>query len=136
MYIDQRWNGSDVKHQGICPDNWHLPSDAEWTTLLSYAGGYLTAGTKLKSPNYWASYIDVPKGTDEYGFSALPGGTYTDERDRFNGVGNYGYWWSATETGPYEAWMLYMLYNYEYVQRVGDGWKDVRFSVRCVADGF
>jgi len=58
--------------RGVCPVNWHLPSDAEWTQLTDYVGS--NAGTKLKSSTGWNSYSGVPAGADTYGFSALPGG--------------------------------------------------------------
>jgi len=57
-----------------CPAGWHLPSDDEWTQLTDFVGDSSTAGTKLKSSTGWESFSGVPKGTDDYGFSALPGG--------------------------------------------------------------
>jgi len=52
-----------------CPSGWHLPDDAEWTTLINFVG--TAAGKKLKSISGWNSNGN---GTDDYGFSALPGG--------------------------------------------------------------
>src|SRR5574344_393885 len=86
--------------QGVCPDGWHLPSDAEWTELTnyltSYAGGKLkeTGTTHWNSPNTGA--------TNETGFTALPGG-YRNFSGTFLDIGNYGYWWSATEGGTNSA---------------------------------
>lgn len=57
--------------QGICPEGWHVPSQAEWTTLITYVGGVTTAGTKLKSADLWN---DESKGTNDYGFTVLPAG--------------------------------------------------------------
>ena len=105
-YYGTTWGGSDVKRQGVCPVGWHLPSNAEWTTLVSYvenAGGCTScAGTKLKSSTGWNSYQNIPVGTDEYGFSALPGG-YGNSGGDFYGAGYFGYWWSATELNAYSA---------------------------------
>ena len=56
--------------RGICPDGWHLPSKADWDTLLLVVGGSNTEGKKLKASTVWG---DEYKGTDEFGFSALPG---------------------------------------------------------------
>jgi len=60
--------------QGVCPSGWHIPSDAEWATLINFAG----EGSKLKSASGW-------NGTNDYRFSALPGG-----------------WWSASEYGAFD----------------------------------
>jgi uncharacterized protein (TIGR02145 family) len=83
-----------------CPAGYHLPSDKEWKTLTSYVGS--NAGTKLKSPQYWISYIDsdsgVPAGSYEYEFSALPGGYGCC--GRFINAGYEGNWWSATAPRP------------------------------------
>ena len=57
--------------RGICPEGWHLPSDAEWETLFTAGGGVDLAGTKLKSKSGWYS----GNGTDDYGFSVLPAGS-------------------------------------------------------------
>ena len=117
----------------ICPSGWHLPSIAEWATLVDYVGGESTAGTKLKSSTGWESSGSVPTGTDEYGFSALPGG-WGDQGNYFNYAGNNGMWWSATENGAYYAWYLNMGASSESVSSIGSLNKGVLHSVRCVAD--
>jgi uncharacterized protein (TIGR02145 family) len=114
-----------------CPAGWHLPSDAEWDILVNYVGS--NAGTKLKSPNYWEeNYIGVPKGTDEYGWSALPGGYGYSDGGFFDAGGN-GYWWSSTEDVAYDAWSRGMNYGSENVFRILFD-KTYLFSVRCVQD--
>jgi uncharacterized protein (TIGR02145 family) len=42
--------------RGLAPEGWHLPTDAEWTTLVSYLGNDKTAGAKMKSTSGWKSY--------------------------------------------------------------------------------
>jgi uncharacterized protein (TIGR02145 family)/uncharacterized repeat protein (TIGR02543 family) len=119
--------------QGVCPEEWHIPSDAEWTALVTYVGGLSTAGTKLKSSQYWISYSGVPAGTDEYEFSALPGGGgYSG--GSFKYVNDLGHWWSATESSTTgKAWLRRMNYNSEKVDRFDDS-KTYPLSVRCVQD--
>ena len=134
-YNDSEWNGSDVKHQGVCPTGWHLPSDAEWTQLTDFVGE--KAGTKLKSSTGWYAYSGVPAGTNGYGLSALPGG-YGDFDGSFYSAGNSGFWWSATEGNAKEgnanyAYYRIMIYNTEDVI-MHDNYKDDRLSVRCVQD--
>jgi uncharacterized protein (TIGR02145 family) len=111
----------------VCPSGWHLPSDAEWTTLTDFVGD--DAGTKLKSTSGWNK---GGNGTDEHGFSALPGGYGLSNGD-FYGVGEYGGWWSATEYYAADAWGRSMYYSYAVVDR-NDYGKTGLFSVRCVQD--
>jgi uncharacterized protein (TIGR02145 family) len=116
-----------------CPAGWHLPTDDEWTKLMNYVGGLATAGTKLKSSSYWNSYSGVPAGTDEYGFSALPGGSGSSDGS-FGTIGSSGYWWSATPARiMYKrgSWRWYMHYNSESMGR-GASIKTDLLSVRCV----
>ncbi len=120
-------------HRGICPEGWHIPSDAEWTTLTNYVGGASTAGTKLKSREGWNSYSGAPLGTDVHGFSALPGGNgYSD--GSFHDVGDAGYWWSASEYYSYLAYGRGMSYNGEGVYNNISFTKDNLYSVRCLQD--
>jgi len=115
--------------QGICPDGWHLPSDAEWAILINYAGG-TQAGTQLKASDVsWSTN----RGTDYYGFSALPGGRGTSGGS-FELNSTYGYWWSASESGSF-AYARYMYGGYTYVSR-DDYNKGNFYSVRCVKDGY
>jgi len=118
-------------HRGICPSGWHIPSNDDWDELVNSAGGVSTAGTKLKSKDGWESYSGVPAGTDEFGFSALPGG-YGYSGD-FNLVGNFGYWWSASEYGSSYAYSGYMLYHFEG-SYYSYNFKDMLYSVRCLQD--
>ena len=112
-----------------CPAGWHLPSDAEWTTLTDYVGGVSTAGGKLKSTSGW---YNNGNGTDDFGFSALPGGSGYGN-DYFLYVGSYGYWWSATEVNANTARNRYMLFLNEYVYWDNyDNFKTYLLSVRCV----
>jgi len=130
-YNSQLYGGSDVKHKGICPTGWHLPSDAEWTALTDFVGS--NAGTKLKATTGWNPFSDVPAGTDTYGFAALPGG-YGGSDGSFDSVGDGGYWWSATEYSALIAYGRRMYYYYEDVGGRIDNKSNGLFSVRCVQD--
>jgi uncharacterized protein (TIGR02145 family) len=110
-----------------CPVGFHLPSDAEWETLKDYVGD--KNGTKLKSTSGWNNNGD---GTDDYGFSALPGG-YGSSDGYFGNAGYSGNWWSATEHGANSARGRNMSYNYEYVNGSHHS-KTNLFSVRCAQD--
>jgi hypothetical protein len=139
-----------------------LPSGKEWQILIDFAGGDRIAGKKLKSKTGWEAYdfsgkspkapkckytteekidergrvtagIEVDKcTTDEFGFSALPGG-YGNSGGDFYYAGNGGFWRSASEGSSGSAYYRHMYYDYE-----GAGWDDYDkgylFSVRCLQD--
>ena len=115
----------------VCPSGWHLPSDAEWTKLTDYVGGVSTAGSKLKAKSGWKS---SGNGTDDYGFSALPGGN-GDSDGNFYEAGYSGFWWSSGEVeyDSVSAYIWHMGDGNEYASRFY-GSKATLLSVRCVQD--
>jgi len=118
--------------QGICPVGWHLPSDAEWTELTDYLGGWQVAGGKLKNSGttYWSS--PNTGATNISGFTALPGGYR--HYGYFDNICYVGSWWSATETYLIDnVWFRNMLYDYSYVNKSGNN-KELGYSVRCLRD--
>jgi uncharacterized protein (TIGR02145 family) len=122
------WNTA----RDVCPSGWHLPSDAEWIRLTDFVGGSSTAGTKLKATSGWNTGSGYKPGTDEYGFSALPGG-FSGSSGSFTDVGNGGCWWSSMEYNASYAWNRLMYYRNAIVGREYDD-KSRYFSVRCVKD--
>ena len=112
----------------IAPKGWHVATDAEWTTLITYVGGESVAGTKLKSKTGWNNN---GSGTDDYGFTAFPDG-YRNYDGTFYFVGNNGYWWSSTEDGSYGA-RLQFIGNSSNVF-ISNFNKSFGLSVRCVKD--
>jgi len=120
----------NAKHKGICPNGWHIPRDDEWKTLGDNVGGWKTAGTKLKATSGWGS--GNGNGTDNYGFSALPGGDGGSDGS-FNGVGSYGCWWSASEYGSGGVYDRYII-HYDYEDATWTTGKGYLLSVRCLQD--
>jgi uncharacterized protein (TIGR02145 family) len=96
---------------------------------MTAVGGSSTAGTKLKATSGWNS---GGNGTDAYGFAALPGGNGSSNGG-FGGVGDYGYWWSATEYNANYAYYRDMICNYEDVGYLSN-YKGYLLSVRCLQD--
>ncbi len=119
------------KHRGICPSGWHIPSDDDWDALMTAVGGSSTAGTKLKSATGWNTGSGYKPGTDNYGFSALPGGLGSSAGG-FLDVGDGGYWWSASEYNSINAKLMYMHNNGNTGYNVSN--KDSFYSVRCLQD--
>jgi uncharacterized protein (TIGR02145 family) len=121
------WNTA----MSACPSGWHLPSSEEWDALEAVAGGSV-AGKKLKSKTGWNKNGN---GTDEYGFSALPGGVGSD--DDFSSVGESGYWWTATGgygEGNSDAENRGMFFHDGVEVDEGGSSVSSGYSVRCVMD--
>jgi uncharacterized protein (TIGR02145 family) len=127
----------------ICPVGWHVPSDADWTTLETYLGGSSIAGGKLKSTTGW--YSPNTGATNESGFSALantcdivrgigPGGPPPAEHS-FN-KSYYGYWWSSS--GIFKQLQYnnpdILTYNNPIIPIYGSGVYSILHSVRCIKD--
>jgi uncharacterized protein (TIGR02145 family) len=113
--------------RNACPSGWHLPSDDEYEVLEKYVGGRNVAGKKLKAKSGWNNNGN---STDEFGFSALPGGL-GNSSGGFSYVGSSGYWWSATEYNASYAYGRDMYYDYDGANRY-DYNKSGQCSVRCV----
>ena len=84
-----------------CPSGWHLPSHAEWETLVTAVGGESGAGTKLKSTSGW---LKDGNGSDSFGFSALPAGERNlspagSGPEAYTPVGHIACFWSSTDKG-------------------------------------
>lgn len=126
------YNWYAVNTGKLAPTGWHVPTDAEWTTLTTYLGGESVAGGKLKETG--TTHWDSPNtgATNETGFTALPGGG-RHTNGSFYDIGYYGYWLSTTEYDTYNAWYRFMSYYYSYVYRNSFN-KEFGISVRCVRD--
>jgi uncharacterized protein (TIGR02145 family) len=136
------YNWYAVNTGKLAPAGWHVPSDAEWTTLENYVSAKLgTSGSVAKalattvdwaaSTNAGAVGNDLTKN-NSIGFSALPGGTRLND-GAFVGLGRGGYWWSLSENSTSKAWYRNMLDYASSVLR-GNVYKEHGFSVRCVKD--
>ncbi len=114
----------------ICPSGWHVPTDADWTTLTTELGGESVAAGKMKSVGtaYWNS--PNTGATNESGFSALPGG-FRFKNGIFNNVRNSAAFWSATEVDNNGAWFSRLDYNSSNVSR-NSYEKQLGASVRCL----
>jgi len=119
--------------KGVCPDGWHVPTDAEYTVLTDYLGGTSVAGGKMKEAglDHWNS--PNTGATNESGFTGLPAGYRYDDIGSYYGVGNFGYFWSSSEYGSNNTWyrMLYY-YGSDVYRSILD--KHYGFSIRCLGD--
>ena len=128
------YNWYVVETGKLCPTGWHVPTDAEWTTLTDYLGGLSVSGGKLKEKGaiHWLS--PNTGATNLSGFTALPG-AHRSTLGKFQGIGDHGGWWSSTEDGSGKAYGRVLQYNSNktiggtYDHGFGGG-----FSIRCVED--
>lgn len=99
-YNRKVWTSATARHQGICPQGWHVPSAAEWAKLIEVVGGVQVGGGKLKSSWGWNDDCKCGIGTDDYWFSAYPSTRYRID-DRILDFGEGAYWWTTSqETDP------------------------------------
>ncbi|MCQ2280178.1 MAG: hypothetical protein MJZ49_05190 [Bacteroidales bacterium] len=146
-----------VKVQGICPEGWHVPSDAEWDTLTYYVFNSTSPDYKCGSScDTWQAQSDVSciakalasktgwiegvnacnvgkaqENNNATGFSAVPAGTSL--YSSFSVFGSRAYFWSATQSGGNGAWSRNLSSLDSDVFR-GNDFKDLGFSVRCLRD--
>jgi uncharacterized protein (TIGR02145 family) len=115
-----------------CPVGWHLPSDKEWKTLISNLGEEDVAGGKLKEKGliHWISPNE--SGSNESGFTALPGG-FLNGFNVYSGIGECGIWWCSDFHTSMRAWYYYIVYKDAKIKRrhlIMNG----GLSVKCIKD--
>ncbi|MDR0983308.1 MAG: SUMF1/EgtB/PvdO family nonheme iron enzyme [Culturomica sp.] len=125
--------GNDVT-QGICPDGWHVPSDAEWQKLERFLGMDSTVANSTD----WRGSDQASKlktttwgGTNSSGWSGLPGGPYYGFGGTYYDVGSSGNWWSSSENSSSDAWRRLLRSTRGTVYR-NPFTKSLGFSVRCL----
>ena len=140
----------NTPNKEFAPEGWHVPTDAEWTTLENYliANGYnyddTTTGSKIAkamaSTTGWNSSTEPgAPGNDQSlnnssGFNAFPEG-YRNPSGSFGFEGSYAIFWSSTEYSSLSAWYRYLYVNFSSLSRSYsyDG-KQNGYSVRFVRD--
>ena len=141
-------NDPNTPNKEFAPEGWHVPSDAEWTTLENHliANGYNYDGTltenyiakAMASTTGWISDTGTgAPGNDQSlnndsGFNAFPEG-YRINSGSFYDEGLNAIFWSSTEDNASLAWLRYLYLNYSNLVRYY-GTKQNGFSVRFVRD--
>ena len=130
-------------YKNLCPTGFHVPTDSDWNELILFihSGANTTiingiqsslAGTMLKKKDaLWSSDM----GTDDFGFSALPGGIINGGGG-FSEIRNGAYFWSATETGSLSSTAISrsLQGNTGGVGSYDNTTKTFGHSVRCLKD--
>ena len=121
----------------VCPEGWRLPTKSDFEALVAARP---RAGAALKSRDGW---FKKGNGTDEFGFKALPAGyrgaiLKADDGavtgGKFDGIGGYAYFWSATEdpeNPESNAYYLFLSFSSDAASLNSFAKEDYR-SVRCV----
>jgi len=125
------YNWFAVSSGKLCPAGWHVPTNSEWITLTNYLGGEVAAGSKLKESGstHWG---DINTGTNETGFTALPGGSRGDD-GAFTNSGVSGHFWSSSPVLPATSYSAVLYNNSTSLTRVSNP-NVSGLSVRCVKD--
>jgi uncharacterized protein (TIGR02145 family) len=114
----------------LCPTGWHVPNDAEWTTLTAFLGGLEGSGGKMKETGtaHWNSPNEG--ATNSSGFTALGAG-FCDDTGVFGGIREKAFWWTATETSATYARFRSMNCNTANVNS-GTYSRMFGYSMRCL----
>lgn len=130
--------------QGVCPDGWHLPSDAEWKELEMSLGMSQTdadnydwrgtdEGGQLKEIGFSNWAVPNEGASNSSGFTAVPGG-FRSLKGLFYNIDSYAAFWTATENqGIEKPWYRTLNADMEQVYRQYHN-KQLGLSVRCVKD--
>jgi uncharacterized protein (TIGR02145 family) len=118
--------------RGLAPINYHIPTDAELTTLTDYLGGDSVAGGKMKEAGLCHWLTPNTDATDSSGFTCLPGG-YRYYNGTFNEISQTSYFWSTSEVNTTDAFSRLLNYNSGYAYSTNNNKKD-GFSVRLIRD--
>jgi len=117
--------------QSVCPAGWRLPEKQDITDLLAYIDDSDFAGTLLKAKSGWDG--DPGNGTDDFSFTALPGGSCNVEKT-CGGAGSVGIWWTSTEKKAKTMYVLKLTGDDEDAYDETDLDKTSFASVRCVRE--
>jgi uncharacterized protein (TIGR02145 family) len=129
--------------QGVCPDGWHLPSEAEWQQLELFLGispseisiedwrGTVEGGMlKETGLAHWLSPNSGATNTSQ--FTALPGG-YRAPNGLYYNMGKAANMWTSTKTDGSSAWFHRVDYNRSNILHTPVELKN-GYSIRCVKD--
>ena len=117
--------------RSVCPDGWRLPTKEDFEALVAaQSSSQSRAGAMLKAKDGW---FKKGNGSDALGFRALPAG-YRGADGKFDGIGGYAYFWSATEDAENResnAFYLFLSFSSDAASINAFAKEDYR-SVRCV----
>ena len=121
-----------------CPEGWHIPSTEEWNELETFIINDLSSDSvviALQDSIEWRIPRDGIKGTNNYGFSALPGGNRDAKTGGFRNKEMEADWWSSTQDHEMDIKNRYRFLYYLDSEMTREGrCKSYGHSVRCIRD--
>jgi len=127
------YNWYAVNTGRLCPKGFHVASDDEWQVMIDFLGDPMTAGNKLKEKgvDHWKNFLS--QATNDYDFTALPGGMryFTGDFPLFGEA--YAIWWTSTNYSEWQAVNRGLHDSSSRTFKASDN-KRSGFSVRCVKD--
>jgi uncharacterized protein (TIGR02145 family) len=127
------YSGNAVNDErNICPCEWHVPTVAEWDSLIDFLGGEEVAGGKMKTTGTTNWSIPNVSASNQSNFSGLPGG-FRFSDGVFQSENIMGAWWSSTEVALNSLQYYLLHYNNEKIGGVKMSISSC-LSVRCVKD--
>ena len=124
------YNGYAAVASNLAPLGWHIPTDAEWTTLINYLGA--NPASQLKEVGTTHFFPDNADATNSTGFTALPGG-YATQAGAFGDARNSVIFWSSTVFDSNEGYIWFQRGSGNvYIGAPLD--KNFGLSIRCIKD--
>jgi uncharacterized protein (TIGR02145 family) len=116
----------------ICPEGWHIPSNAEWEILSTYLGGNQIAGGLLKEGGTYHWESPNIGATNTSGFTGLPGGFRSND-GLFGYIQEYGYWWTSDQLDISSSWCWGLTFEDPFLYKNAFT-KTYGLSIRCIKD--
>lgn len=126
------YNWYAVNTGKLAPAGWHVPTDAEWQTLVDYLGGQGVAGGKMKATILWNGANTG--ATNSSGFTGLPAGGRYYADFTFLYKGDFSSFWSSTESGLAGYALYRVLDTNSAAITIGNYVQTQGWSVRCIKD--
>ena len=120
--------------QGVCPDDWHIPTNAEWIVMDNYLGGSSVAGGKLKEEGLDHWLPPNTGATNSSGFTGLPAGEFdANQSQNFLFLGRAAVFWTSNQNGALMAIERYLSHD-DAVSGQLSWYKTMKYSIRCIRD--
>lgn len=143
-YGDQGNQPTNIRYQGICPNDWRMPSDWDWSNLTTYLQANPTKhSTNTVGTNLAVTMKEVCENTPytgksfsvlDGGFSVLLAGMNTAQGVAWgysSSLGEVGAFWTSSNFSGLEAWARVINYNSASILRTSP-MRSQMWSVRCI----
>ncbi|MBQ6156922.1 MAG: hypothetical protein IJK22_10005 [Bacteroidales bacterium] len=146
LRLEAKCGADSLRH--LCPEGWHVPTDAEWTQLVNYVGAqpkyrcdnnttYIAKSLASKQNWQEGAWSNCQVGfytsrNNATWFSAYPSGYWNQSNNTYYSYGGYAGYWSSTPEGNNNLWLREFYYNSSGVERLNQGMWSYAYTVRCL----